>query len=117
MDFQDAPAAVTTIPDGFRVVVKGSIHTNVAWLERELTRVAESKPKKVELDLADVHHVSSMGIGSLIWFRNQVVKGGGSVQIVRIQNQVRGIFRAACLEAIFDLRPQAVIATQPRAHN
>lgn len=112
MDFQDAPAIVTAIADGFRVAVKGSIHTNVAWLERELKQVSESKPKRVELDLSDVHYVSSMGIGSLMWFRKQIVAGGGTVHIIAIQSQVRGIFRASCLEAIFDVRPEGVIAAK-----
>ena len=44
MDYQNAPLTVAKIADGVRVTFNGPIHTNTAWIERELDTIVKSKP-------------------------------------------------------------------------
>jgi anti-anti-sigma factor len=100
MDYQDKPVDVAPIPDGYRVSVIGSIHTNVAWLEAELKKVAAHKPKKVEFDLSKMTFVSSMGLGTLVSFRNEILKGGGELKTTAVQKPVMKIIRFAHLQQL-----------------
>jgi anti-anti-sigma factor len=104
MDFQTAPVVVTAIDNGFRLGFTGPIHTNTAWLETELQKVSDAKPKLVELDLSGTEFISSMGLGVLVGFRNAIVKGGGMVAIIGIQERTLRTFKAAHVLSLFDVR-------------
>ena len=109
MDFQTPPIAVTAIPDGFRVALSGPIHTNTAWIERELDKVVARKPALVELDLSASEHISSLGLGILVKLHNALKVDGGVLRIVRILPRTKGILRAAYLDRMLSIAPDAVI--------
>ena len=109
MDIQDAPVVVTAIADGFRVATKGSIHTNTDWLEREFKKVAEARPKLVELDLGGTTYVSSWGLGILVALRNGIVKAGGTLRVTAIQKDVLATMKYASLTQVFNVSPTAMI--------
>src|SRR5215211_5896062 len=108
MDFQTPPVVVKPIGDGFRITLSGPIHTNTAWIERELDDVVARKPKLVELDLAGCDHISSMGLGILVNLHNRLKGGGGTMRIVRMLPRMRDILRAAYLHRFFEIAPDAV---------
>ena|SRR5258708_4188299 len=109
MDFQEEPVLVSEIDGGFRVSVRGSVHVNTAWLEGELRRVADKKPKLVELDLSATPHVSSAGMGLFLASRRTIAAAGGTFRVVSIQKAVFGSFRFAGLDTVFQIEPSAVI--------
>ena len=109
MDFQTAPIVVKPIADGVRVALSGPIHTNTAWIERELDKVVAQKPKLVELDLSGTDHISSLGLGILVKLHNGVKTGGGTLRIVKVLPKVKGILRAAYLDRMLVIAPDAVI--------
>jgi anti-anti-sigma factor len=109
MDFQDKPVVITRIDDGFRVATIGSIHTNTEWLEHEFKKVADAKPKLVELDLSKTDYVSSWGLGVLMSLRNGVAKSGGTLRITAIQKEVLNALRYACLHQVFQVSPGVVV--------
>ena len=69
-------------------------------LDRELHMLTVLKPKLVVLDMTQVPYVSSMGIGSLLRFRNQIAEGGGKVVVAGLQKNVADTFRLANLERV-----------------
>ena len=110
MDMRVARVIIESIDNGFKTVFKGSIHTDIAGLDRELKRVMIAKPRHVEIDLAEVGSISSMGIGLLVSFRNGIVGSGGTVKIIKVQKLMHSMFRFARLEEMFQIEPSAVLA-------
>jgi anti-anti-sigma factor len=109
MHNQSEPVVVTPIENGFRVAVRAPVHVDVAWLEGELRRVAESRPKIVELDLSGTPYVSSAGMGVFLASRRAIAEGGGVLRIVAIQKPVLGSMRYAGLDGVFKIDPAAVV--------
>lgn len=109
MDIQNRPVVISRIADGYRVATMGSIHTNTDWLESEFKKVVEAKPKVVELDMAGTDYVSSWGIGVLMSLRTGVVKGGGTLRITAIQQQVLSTLKYASLLQVFKVDPGVVV--------
>ena len=108
MDFQEAPIAVSAIDGGMRVALLGAIHTNNTWLESELTKLLKHKPKRVELDLSKTEYVSSSGIGTLVWLRNELLAAGGTLNVTSVHPQVFASFKFAGLAQIFGMSPAIV---------
>jgi anti-anti-sigma factor len=112
MDFQTAPIVIKPIADGVRVALSGPIHTNTAWIERELDKVVAQKPRLVELDLSGTEHISSLGLGILVKLHNGLKAGGGTMRIVKILPKIKGILRAAYLDRMLVIAPDAVIEAE-----
>jgi anti-anti-sigma factor len=112
MDYQESPIHVDFGAGGAgacHVRILGSIHLNVAWLEGELKRVIDAKPRLVELDLSKTDYISSMGLGTLCGFRNSIADNGGVVRIVAIERKNYSVFQHAYLTKLFELTPAAII--------
>ncbi len=111
MDVQNDPIVITQIPDGVHVAILGSIHTNVAWLESEFAKIIAAKPKRVELDLAKMSFVSSMGLGVLVSFRNAIIAGGGELKTVAIQQPVLKVLKFAYLQGLLKVDATTVVVS------
>ena len=91
-------------PRGLVVRVVGRAEADaVDELDRELHLLTALKPKLVVLDLSGVPFVGSMGIGSLVRFRNAVVDEGGKVALAALQRDVANSFRTAGLGKVFPI--------------
>jgi anti-anti-sigma factor len=101
--------SVVPTADGVRLTFNGPIHANVAWVEGELNRVADTNPKVVLMDLTGAEHISSMGLGILVGFNNQIRAAGGTIKIVAVTSRTVGILRIALLDKVFQILPSAVI--------
>ena len=112
MDYQSEPVVVTPIDGGFRVAIKGAVHTNVQWLEHELADVVAAAPKRVELDLAGTDFVSSTGLGTFVKFHRDLTAAGAILQVVAIREAVLRTFRYARLDVLFNIDPSAVVAAR-----
>jgi len=109
MDVQNDPIAVSRIPDGLHVAILGPIHTNVSWLESAFQKILAAKPKRVELDLAKMPFLSSMGIGVLVSFRNAVVGSGAEFFTTAVQEPVLGTIKFAYLQGLLKITPETVV--------
>ena len=91
-------------PRGLIARIAGDISVDqVDELDRQLHLLAVLKPKLAVLDLSQVPFVSSMGIGSLIRFRNQVDADGGRVALAGMNASVENTLKLTRLERIFSL--------------
>lgn len=109
MDAQNDPITVTRITDGCRVSLLGPIHTNVAWLESAFAKITAAKPKLVELDLAKMTFTSSLGIGTLVSFRNAVVGYGGELKTVAVTEPVLKILKFSYLTGLLQVGPETTV--------
>jgi len=109
MDFQNNPIAVTRLPDGLHVALLGPIHTNTAWLESAFAKIIAANPKMIELDLSKVPFVSSVGLGTLVSFRNAIIKSGATMKTVSIQEPVLGTVKYAYLQGLLFIDATTVI--------
>jgi anti-anti-sigma factor len=113
MDSQANPIEVEKTADGYKIAIVGAIHIATAWIEGELKKVVEDKPKRVDMDLSRMPFASSIGLGVLIAFRNHVVANGGQFHITAIQERVLGTIRFAHLQQLMnvDVHTKVVKAT------
>ena len=109
MEFQTPPVVASPIDGGVRLTFSGPIHLNVSWLEGELNKVTATKPKLVEMDLAGTEHISSLGLGLIVGFRNGIKKNGGNVRIVKIRKRTMGILKTATLDRLLEVDPAGII--------
>ena len=72
-------------------------------LDRQLHLLTVLKPKLAVLDLTRVGFISSMAIGALVRFRNQVAEGGGRVALAGMRKNVEDSFLYTGLERVFAL--------------
>ena len=100
MDIQASPVVITRTPTGFVAKLIGSVHTNTAWIEGELKKVIAAKPEAVDLDLSETTFLSSAGIGLLVWLRNAITQGGGTVRVVSGRKRILATLKYAHLEAL-----------------
>jgi anti-anti-sigma factor len=83
----------------------------VGQLQQELSRVLEGKPELVVLDLTDLAFISSMGMGTLVNFRNGVGKIGGTVKLAALKPPLAEAFRRARLTEMFEIHDSVDAAT------
>src|SRR5438477_414737 len=77
----------------------------VEELDRELHLLTVLRQKLVVLDLSAVPYVSSMAMGSLIRFRNEIAQQGGRVVLAALQKNVNDSLRLANLERVLPIYP------------
>ena len=91
-------------PRGLIVRIVGELGVDqVDELDRQLRLLAVLKPKLAVLDFAQVPFVSSMAIGALVRFRNQVAEADGRVALAGMQKPVADSFKYTGLEKVFAL--------------
>ena len=91
-------------PRGLIARIVGDLGVDqVDELDRQLHLLTVLKPQLAVLDLSRVPFVSSMAIGALVRFRNQVAEGGGRVALAGMQKNVQDSFLYTGLERVFAL--------------
>ena len=84
-------------------------------LDRQLHLLTVLKPQLAVLDLSRVSFISSMAIGALVRFRNQVAEGGGRVALAGMQKNVQDSFLYTGLERVFALHKSVAEAVDTKA--
>lgn len=84
---------------------KGEIDwNNSPSFRTQLLALADGNPSKVIVDLADVTHVDSSGVGTLVEFMRHLDKSnGGRVVLTGLQPTVRGLFEITNLDQFFTI--------------
>ena len=103
-------------PRGLIVRIAGELGVEqIDELDRQLHLLVVLKPKLAVLDLTQVPFVSSMAIGSLVRFRNQIGEAGGRVALAGMQKPVADSFKYTGLEKIFALHKSVAEAVDAPA--
>jgi anti-sigma B factor antagonist len=76
-----------------------------AGLKQEVIAIADAKPLKVAVDLAQLTLIDSTGVGVLISLFKRVRAIGGAVHFAGLVAQPKEIFRLLRLDRSLDLHP------------
>ena len=102
-------------PRGLVARIVGDLGVDqVDELDRQLHLLTVLKPQLAVLDLSRVAFISSMAIGALVRFRNQVAEGGGRVALAGMQPGVQDSFRYTGLERVFALHKSVAEAVDAK---
>ena len=82
-----------------KIIGEANVH-QVDELDRQLRVLTALGPKVVVLDLSSMSYISSMGIGSLLRFRNEIAQAGGTVVVASLQKQVAESFKLANIDRV-----------------
>src|SRR5439155_6535182 len=74
-------------------------------LERQMRILAQLPPGLLVLDLSELSSISSVGLGVLIRFRNEIEGKGGKIKLAALRPQVMDTFKFAKLDRIFEIHP------------
>ncbi|MEA2735860.1 MAG: hypothetical protein QOE14_2311 [Humisphaera sp.] len=102
-------------PRGLIARVVGDMGVDqVDELDRQLHLLTVLKPRLAVLDMSQVPFVSSMAIGALVRFRNQVAEAGGRVALAGMQKNVHDSFLYTGLERVFALHKSVAEAVDSK---
>ena len=65
----------------------------------------EKGRKHILLNMTDVAHVDSAGIGELVRSHTTVRKQGGHMKLTNVNKKVQDLFQMTMLSAVFDVHP------------
>ena len=85
-----------------RISGKASVE-QIDELDRQLHLLVALSPKLVVLDLSNMPYVSSMGIGSLLRFRNQIDQAGGKVVVAAPHANVAAVLRLGNIDRVLTI--------------
>ena len=82
-----------------KIIGEANVH-QTDELDRQLRVLTSLNPKVVVLDLSSMPYISSMGIGSLLRFRNDITHAGGTICVASLQKQVAEAFKLANIDRV-----------------
>ena len=87
-----------------RVVVEGEVDlATVDDLVRAADEALRDAPQRLELDLAGVSFIDSVGIGALVTIRNTTRADGIVLVLGNVSRPVRRLLQIANLDTVFEL--------------
>jgi anti-sigma B factor antagonist len=102
-------------PSGLIIKVTGDAGVeNVSALDIELNRIASRHPPVVVFDLSGLEFIASLGMGTLMSFRQTITRNGGVVRIAAAKPAVLDVFKRAALKALFNTCDTVDEALQPK---
>ena len=97
-----------------KVVGKAGVD-EVEEFDRQLHLLTVLRPRVVVLDLSATTYLSSMGIGSLLRFHNELLSAGGKVVLSAAQKGVADVLRLGNIERVLKLYPNVDAALSAEA--
>jgi anti-sigma B factor antagonist len=70
-------------------------------LRQKIHELRDDKVLHVVLDMSEVHHINSAGLGGLLAATFTMLKDNGDVRMAAIGSNVRSIFRMTHLDTVF----------------
>ena len=80
-------------------------------LHKSLVEVCNRRPKKLVIDLSQVKHIDSSGVGTLVEAFRRVKQANGRMCLVGMTDMVRGVFEITKLDqffSVFDTEEEAL---------
>jgi anti-sigma B factor antagonist len=95
-----ATLQVSTTPEGVvRVAIEGDLDSvTTRGLRDELQALLKRKPRRLEVDLSQLHTIDSSGVGMLVSLYKGVRAQGGQLTITGLRDQPLAIFRLLKLD-------------------
>jgi anti-sigma B factor antagonist len=89
---------------------------NIKLIEEDILKIieAESQPKMV-ISFADVEHLSSAALGTLITVNNKIKARSGKLRLSNIDPQILEVFVITRLNKLFDIHPTSEAALKSLA--
>ena len=75
--------------------------TNSESLRTAIQPVVDSSPSRVVLDLSNLVFINSLGLGVLLEFRQQLIAGGGRLDLAGAHDDVIDVLRKTRLVELF----------------
>ena len=89
---------------------------NIQQIGEEITSIIESHPKpKLLISFANVDHLSSAALGTLITISNRVRAAGGQLRLADIDPQIYEVFVITKLNKLFQIHETAADALKSLA--
>ena len=85
---------------------------NAVALHRSIRSLVLEKKTQIILNLAGVTFIDSCGLGELVASQVSVENKGGEIKLLGLTDQLRELFRATRLLAVFDIYANEVEAIQ-----
>ena len=79
-------------------------------LRREIAAANGHRPKRLVIDLSDVHYMDSSGIATLVEALQIARRNGATLHVCGLQPRVRSIFEIARLHMVFSIFDDAAAA-------
>lgn len=77
---------------------------NIQQIGEEINRIVEDEPTpKLLISFANVDHLSSAALGTLITVHNKVKSRGGQLRLAEIDPQIYEVFAITKLNKLFDI--------------
>jgi anti-sigma B factor antagonist len=84
---------------------------NIQLIGEELTSLIDAAPRpKLLISFANVDHLSSAALGTLITVNNRIRNAGGQLRLADIDPQIYEVFVITKLNKLFDIRENAAEA-------
>jgi anti-sigma B factor antagonist len=84
---------------------------NIQLIGEELTGLIDAAPKpKLLISFANVDHLSSAALGTLITVNNRIRNAGGQLRLADIDPQIYEVFVITKLNKLFDIRESSADA-------
>ncbi|MFH1748091.1 MAG: STAS domain-containing protein [Planctomycetota bacterium] len=96
--------SITTRDDDQIVRVTGEVdlHTSPC-LRSHLLRLIENAPARLVIDLTDVGHMDSSGVGTMVEAKRLLERRGGKVVLAGMQQRVKSVFEITQLDKFFTI--------------
>lgn len=105
MDARRTLKVETTAVNGAPVVyVSGDVDLQSSPELRELLLEALAKGQgTLRIDLSQVHYMDSSGVGTMVYVKREVERGGRRVVLIGLQPRVRSLFEITHLDQFFTI--------------
>ncbi len=92
-----------TPEDGLVVVhIDGELDSITApELRASFDALADSKPRRVSVDLSALRLIDSSGVGAIVSLFKRILAAGGQFEVSGLQGQPRSIFQVLRLDRVF----------------
>jgi anti-sigma B factor antagonist len=88
-------------PGSTRIAIEGELDTvTVGDLRKQIDKMVESEPKRVDVDLSALRMLDSSGVGALVSLYKRVRAYGGEVVMIGLRDQPLAIFRLLRLDRV-----------------
>ena len=88
-------------PQDILLTLHGELTLQTMKIMQSALDEAQEQSKKLVLDMADVDFVDSSGLGLLVRTGKQLLREGGNLELVEMQEELKGLLRLTGLTAHF----------------
>jgi anti-sigma B factor antagonist len=89
---------------------------NIKLIEEDIMKIIDGEPQpKMVISFADVEHLSSAALGTLITVNNKIKARSGRLRLADIDPQILEVFVITRLNKLFDIHPSSEAALKSLA--